>query len=149
MISISRKSSLYRCRPESLSIALPLEDTAHEHLQRTSVELCPGHCALPSSLPVQSEHLSQFVLSGGSRAVDLVAEDEDGTVAQLLVSQQRLQLHFALPEPGPVAAVHQEDDGVHSWEIILPHPPGLVMATKIKSGESEVKKTTLKVARCW
>ena len=99
VISISPQSSLYRCRPESLSIALPLEDTAHEHLQRTSVELCPGHCALPSSLPVQSEHLSQFVLSGGSRAVDLVAEDEDGAGAELLVCQQRVQLHLALAKP--------------------------------------------------
>ena len=100
------------------------------------MELRPGHCALASGLPVQSEHLSQLVLPGGSRSVNLVAEDEDGTVAQLLVSQQRLQLHFALAEPGPVAAVHQEHDGVHSWEIIFPHPPGLVMATKIKGGES-------------
>ena len=104
------------------------------------MELCPGHCALPSGLAVQTEHLSQLVLPCCSRPVNLVAEDEDGTVAQLLVSQQRLQLHFALPEPGPVAAVHQEDDGVHSWEIILPHPPGLVMATKIKSGESKERK---------
>ena len=100
------------------------------------MQLRPGHGALASGLSVQSKHLSQLVLAGGSRPVNLVAEDEDGTVAQLLVSQQRLQLHFALAEPGPVAAVHQEHDGVHSWEIIFPHPPGLVMATKIKGGES-------------
>ena len=103
------------------------------------MELCPGHIALPSGLPVQSEHLSQLVLPGGSRAVDLVAEDEDGTVAQLLVSQQRLQLHFALPEPGPVAAVHQEHDGIHCGEIVFPDSPCLVMATKIESGESEAE----------
>ena len=100
------------------------------------MELRPGHRPLPGGLAVQSKHLPQLVLPSGSGPVNLVAEDEDGTVAQLLVSQQRLQLHFALAEPGPVAAVHQEDDGVHSWEIIFPHSSRLVVAAKIKGGES-------------
>ena len=99
------------------------------------MQLRPGHGALPSGLSVQAKHLSQLVLAGGSRPVNLVAEDEDGTVAQLLVSQQRLQLHFALAEPGPVAAVHQEHDGVHSGEVILPNPPGLVMTPQVECGE--------------
>ena len=103
------------------------------------MELRPGHGALPSGLAVQSKHLSQLVLPGSSWSVNLVAEDEDGTVAQLFVSQQRLQLNFALAEPGSVAAVHQEHDGIHCGEIVFPDSPCLVMATKIKSGESKVK----------
>ena len=103
------------------------------------MELRPGHRPLPGGLAVQSKHLPQLVLPGGSGPVDLVAEDEDGAVAQLLVSQQRLQLNFTLSEPGPVAAVHQEDDGIHCGEVIFPHPPSLVMATKIESGESEAE----------
>ena len=101
------------------------------------MELRPGHCSLPSGLTVQSEHLSQLVLPGGPGPVDLVAEDEDGTVAELLVSQERLQLDLALSEPGPVAAVDQEHDGVHRREVVLPDSPGLMMTSQVKCGGSE------------
>ena len=42
-----------------------------------------------------------------------------------------------LLSPGSVAAVYQEHDGVHGGEIVLPHPPGLVMAAQIECGEPE------------
>ena len=144
--------SLDLSSPESLSVSLSLEDAAHEELQRSAVKLCSGHIPLASRLAVQSEHLPQLVLSRGPGPIDLVAEDEDGTVAELLVSQQRLQLYFALAEPellvinllhsagedspGSVAAVDQEHDGVHRGEIVLPDPPRLVMTSQIESGES-------------
>ena len=79
----------------------------------------------------------ELVLAGGPGPVDLVAEDEDGAVAELLVCQQGLKLDLALTKPGPVAAVHQEHDGVHRGEVILPHPPGLVMAPEVECGEPE------------
>ena len=44
-----------------------------------------------------------------------------------------------LLSPGSVAAVYQEHDGVHSGEIVLPHPPGLVMAAQIESGKPGAK----------
>ena len=56
------------------------------------MQLGPGDGALAGGLPVQPEQLPELVLPGGARPVDLVAEDEDGAVGQLLVSQQRLQL---------------------------------------------------------
>ena len=44
----------------------------------------------------------ELVLARRPRPVDLVAEDEDGAVAQLLVCQQGLQLDLALTESGKV-----------------------------------------------
>ena len=43
--------------------------------------------------------------------------------------------------PGPVTAVYKEHDGVHGGEVILPDPPGLVMAPKIESGKPGAKLT--------
>jgi len=96
------------------------------------MQLSPADVALARGLAVQAEQLPQLLLASSTWSINLVAEDQDRAVSQLLVSQERLQLYFALVEPGSVAAVHQEHDGVHSWEVILPDTPGLVMATKIK-----------------
>ena len=37
----------------------------------------------------------------------------------------------------PITRVDKEDDGVDCWEIIFPHSSRLVVAAKIKGGESE------------
>jgi len=96
------------------------------------MQLSPADLTLASSLSVQSEKLSQLFLTGGTRPINFVAKDQDGAVSQLLIGQKGLELYFALIESCPVTAVHQEHDGVDSWEIIFPDTPGLVMATKIK-----------------
>jgi len=96
------------------------------------MQLSPADVALTRGLAVQAEQLPQLLFASSTWSINLVTEDQDRAVSQLLVSQERLQLYFALVEPGSVAAVHQEHDGVHSWEVILPDTPGLVMATKIK-----------------
>jgi len=101
------------------------------------MQLGPADLALSGGLAVQPEQLPQLLLSSGTGSVDLVAKDQDGAVSQLFVSQQGLQLDLALVEPCPVAAVNQEHDGVHSWEVILPHTPGLVMASKVKGCEPD------------
>jgi len=117
---------------ESLSISLSLEYGAHEQLQGASVQLSPADLALARGLSVQAEQLPQLLLARCTWPINLVAEDQDRAISQLLVSQQGLQLYFALVEPGSVTAVNQEHDGVHSWEVIFPDTPCLVMATKIK-----------------
>jgi len=130
-----RSVQVLRDPSEPLSVSLPLEDAAHEELQGAPVQLAPRHLPLAGGLPVQPEHLSELVLSGSAGSVNLVSKDENGTIAQLLVSQQRLQLNLALAEPCPITTVHQEHDGVHRGEVILPDSPGLVMAAQVECGE--------------
>ena len=84
-------------------------------------------------------YLPQFRFADGSRSVDLVCEDEDGAVPEVLVAQEAVQLGPGLWEPGLVPGVHQEHDGVHRWEVIPPNPPGLEVASEIKSGEPDKK----------
>ena len=82
-------------------------------------------------------YLPQFRFADGSRSVNLVGEDEDGAVLEILVAQEAVQLGPGLREPGLVPGVHQEHDGVHRGEVILPHSPGLVMAPEVECGEPE------------
>ena len=51
--------SLACSSPESLSVSLSLEDTAHEELQGPAVQLRPGYLALARRLSVQPEHLPE------------------------------------------------------------------------------------------
>ncbi len=53
----SRLVEVLRDPPESLAVSLPLEDGAHEELERPAVELGAGHLALPRRLAVETEHL--------------------------------------------------------------------------------------------
>ncbi len=46
--------------PESLSVSLPLEDGAHEELERPGVQLRPRHLALARRLAVQAKHLPEL-----------------------------------------------------------------------------------------
>ena len=85
------------------------------------MQLRPGNFSLARGLSVETEQLAKFVLGGGPRTVDFVAQDEDGAVGELFVRQERVQLDFGLAEAAAVARVDQEYDGVHGGEIIFPN----------------------------
>jgi len=101
------------------------------------MQLSPGNCALASGLAIEAKQLPELVLTSGARPVDLVAENKNRTVGELLVCQQGLQLALGLFESSPITRVDKEDDGVDCWEIIFPHSSRLVVAAKIKGGESD------------
>ena len=74
---------------------------------------------LTCAFSVQSEVHSDFVFRGGSGAVDLVAEDENGHIGDLLILHQGVQLSFGLGKAFSIPRIHEKHDAVHSREIIL------------------------------
>lgn len=70
---------------EALAVALPLQHTAHEHLQWSRVQLLHGNITLACRLSVQSKHFPQTLLADGLWSVDLVAQDKDRHVSDGLV----------------------------------------------------------------
>jgi hypothetical protein len=106
--------------PQSFSVALTFKDRTHEQFERSAVQLRSWDLALAGRLTVKAEGLTELLFRASSRSVDLVSEDEDRTVGQLLVGQQRVQLGLGLGESVTIAAVHQEDDGVHRGKVVAP-----------------------------
>ena len=78
--------------PQSFSVALTFQDRTHEQFERSAVQLRSWDLSLSGRLTVKAEGLTELLFRAGSRSVDLVSEDEDRTVGQLLVGQQRVQL---------------------------------------------------------
>lgn len=105
---------------QAFSVALALEDRTHEQFERPTVELGARDFALPGRLSVEAESLTKLLFGASSGPVDLVAQDEDGAVGQLLVGQEGVELGLGLDEPGSVADVDQEDDGVDGREVVTP-----------------------------
>jgi len=101
------------------------------------MQLVLRHLSFPRRLAVQPKNLPEFIFTRCTRSVNLVAENEDGTAGQLLVGQQGVQLDLALTKSGSIAAIDQEDDSIHSWEVIFPHPSGLVMTTQVERREPD------------
>ena len=93
---------------------------------------------LSSGQAVQVEELSNLLLACRVDLVDFVAQNEDWTVDDLFVREQRVELGLGLGEALAVPHVDQEDDGVHGREIVLPHLARLLMAAQVERGELDV-----------
>ena len=106
--------------PQPLSVSLTFKDRAHEQFERSAVQLRSRDLSLSGRLAVKTEGLPELLFRACSGSVDLVSEDEDRTVCELLVGQQRVQLGLRLGESSSVTAVHQEDDGVDRREVVAP-----------------------------
>ncbi len=76
---------------------------------------------LARGLTVQVEDMSDLVFAGGADLVDLVAQDDNGTLGELLVAEKWLQLVYGLGEALAIPHVNEEDDGVNRRKIVLPH----------------------------
>ena len=74
---------------------------------------------------MQSEHMLHFFRGCCASDVDLVAEEEDGSLRHLFVLEKTLQLAPRLVEAVARVAVDEEDDAVDNREVVLPHPPCL------------------------
>ena len=53
--------------------------------------------------------------------VTWLTQNENRTIAELLVREQRIELHFGLAESGAIASINQKDDSVYGWEVIFPN----------------------------
>jgi hypothetical protein len=93
--------------PDALTVSLPHDHTAHEHLNRP--DTLKWHLALARRL-VQAEGAAQLVFRHGLGMVDLVSEDDKGRVLKLFHGEQRVELGFGFVEALVVFGVDEEDD---------------------------------------
>lgn len=93
--------------PNSLSISLPHNHTAHEDLNWP--DALKRHLAFTRCL-IQTQHTAQLVLGDGIGVIDLVTQDDKGRVLQLFHGEQGVQLGFGFVQPLVVFCVDEEDD---------------------------------------
>jgi hypothetical protein len=96
--------------PNTLSVSLPHNHTAHEDLDRS--DALERDLALASGL-VQTERRAELVLGDGLGVVNLVSEDDEGGVLELLHGEESVELGFGLGETLVVLCVNKEDDAGH------------------------------------
>jgi hypothetical protein len=80
--------------------------------------------------------MPKLVLAHSVGVVDLVAQDEEGSLAQVLHAEQRIELGLALSEALGVLGVDEEDDAADLGEVVLPQAAGLLVAAEIEGGEA-------------
>lgn len=73
--------------------------------------------------------------SGTYRQILLVGEDEEGSIAQLILVQHALQLLTGLNNTIAIVAVNDEDNALCVLEVVPPQRTDLVLATDIPHGE--------------
>jgi hypothetical protein len=93
--------------PDTLSISLPHDHTAHEHLDGSNA--LKRHLALARSL-VQTQCSAELVLRHGLGVIDLVTEDDEGGVLELVHGEESVELGFGFVETLVVLCVDEEDD---------------------------------------
>jgi hypothetical protein len=87
--------------------------------------------------------VSHLVLGDGIGVVDLVAKDNKGNLGKLFHREEGVELGLGLTESLVVLGVDKEDDTVDLGEVVAPDTSGLLMATKIESGEADVTNSKL------
>lgn len=80
--------------------------------------------------------MPQLVLAHGVGVVDLVAQDEEGSLAQVLHAEQSIELCLALSEALGVLGVDKEDDAADLREVVLPQAAGLLVTAQVEGGEA-------------
>lgn len=80
--------------------------------------------------------MPKLVLADSIGVVDLVAQHEEGSLAQVLHAEQRIELGLALGEALGVLGVNEEDDTADLGEVVLPQAAGLLVAAEIEGGEA-------------
>lgn len=129
-------------RSLTFTVTLPLDDRAHEDLNRPDV--VQRYLALKRALSapyntprnkngmypnlasrlVETQVVSQLLLAHSSYSVDLVAKDQERNFSELLDGEQRVELGFRLGETLVVGGVDQEDDTVDLGEVVAPETTG-------------------------
>jgi hypothetical protein len=78
----------------------------------------------------------KLILADSVRVVNLVAQHEEGSLAQVLHAEQRIELGLALGEALGVFGVDEEDDAADFGEVVLPQAAGLLVTAQVESGEA-------------
>ena len=73
---------------------------------------------------MQIEILSNVLFADGADFVYFIAENEHGTVDDLLVGQERVQLSFRLALAISIPDINQKDDSIDGRKVLLPHFSG-------------------------
>lgn len=87
---------------------------------------------------VQSQLLRQLRGRHRIRQILLVGEDQDHSVAQLVLGQHVLELLLGLTHSLPVVRVHDKDQALRVLEVVPPQRTDLVLATDIPHSERDV-----------
>merc|ERR1719356_332119 len=105
---------------ESLGIAHALRDAHHEQFDWTGS--CGSFLGLFAKGHVVEElqALAQLVLRGSNWDVDLVAQNDKRHLCKAGLLEEPVELLLCLLKTRAVRCVNQENDAVHSGEIILP-----------------------------
>lgn len=69
----------------------------------------------------QIERVAYLILASRAMLVDFIAEQQDGTVNELLVVEYRLELIGRLGESLPIPDVDEKHDGINRREVVLPY----------------------------
>lgn len=93
--------------PDALSVSLPHDHTAHEHLDGS--DTLKRHLALACGL-VQTKRRAKLVLRHGLGVVDLVAKNDKGGVLEFVHGEESVELGLGLVEALVVFCVNEEDD---------------------------------------
>jgi hypothetical protein len=93
--------------PDSLSVSLPHDHTAHEDLDRSNA--LKRHLALARGL-VQAQCRAKLVFRYSLGVINLVAEDNEGGVLEFLHSEKSIELGLGLVEALVVLCVDEENN---------------------------------------
>lgn len=91
----------------SVSIALPHNHTAHEHLDRPNA--LKRHLAFAGRL-VQAQFVAQLVFGYRVWVVDLIAQDHEGGGCKVFHGEEGVELSLGFMEALVVFCVDEEDD---------------------------------------
>lgn len=98
-----------------------------------------SYCQLSFRKPtclVQTQLVPKLVLAHSVGVVDLVSEDEEGSLAQILHAEQGVELSLALGEALRVLGVDEEDDAADLGEVVFPQAAGLLVTAQVERGEA-------------
>jgi len=149
---------------DTLAVALAHDDGAHEDLHRAdalesnlALASCSNTSRISTTVPsssnnsaiqqfyqenkiltslVKAQLMPELVLAHGVRVVDLVAQHEEGGLAQVLHAEQRVKLGLALGEALRVLCVDEEHDAADFGEVVLPQAAGLLVAAQVEGVEA-------------
>jgi hypothetical protein len=93
--------------PNALSVSLPHDHTAHEHLNRSNA--LKRHLALAGSL-VQAECRAKLVFRHGLGMINFVTENDEGSVLELLHGEEGVEFGLGFVEALVVLCVDEEDN---------------------------------------
>jgi len=120
---------------DTLAVALSHDNTAHEDLN--GADTLERDLALAGGL-VKTKLVSELVLADGTGVVNLVAENQEGSLGKVLHGKESIELSLALSETLRVLCVDKEDNAGNLGEVVLPQTSCLLVTAQVEGGEADV-----------